>query len=176
MPPPVPACAERAGLQALLGLFGSLPCLTLILGYPADTRAPAWDLCYPEAEGGLHLVAHDSSKRPVPRFRTLVAQARPGWSRQNLDTPPEVWSRQLLEETAALAGPWARQPLWRHPHRWRYARVDATSELSPPVQVRFPEGQSLGLAGDLFAPGGGVQAAYTSGTRMAERLLAKEQG
>ncbi len=37
-----------------------------------------------------------------------------------------------------------------------------------------PGGGRLGLCGDRFAPGGGVQAAFLSGQRLARRLLAAE--
>ena len=172
-----PACPELHGLQPLLSLFRSLPCLTLILGYPLESPALPWDILYPGQSDLLQLVALDSGKRDAPRFSTLVAQARPRWSRQVLDRgePPEAWSEAILDELAQLAGPWTRHPLWRHPHAWRYARVDAASGLAQPVQCVFPGGQRLGLAGEVFSPGGGVQAAWRSGTQMAARMLAKER-
>jgi len=174
----LPDSLEIRGIQALLGLFSSLPCCTLILGYPLETPAPPWDILYPGESGMLQLVAHDSAKREAPRFLTLVAQARPKWSRLALtsDVEPEAWPEAILDELAHLLGPWAARPLWQYPHRWRHARADAVSELAQPVQVAFPEGQRLGLAGEIFSPGGGVQAAWSSGTRMAARLLAKERG
>jgi len=172
-----PACPEILGFRPLLSMFRSLPCLTLILGYPLESPAVHWDILYPEQSDLLQLVALDSGKRDAPRFGVLVAQARPRWSRQALDSrvPPEEWSEAILDELARLVGPWARHPLWRHPHPWRYARADAASELAQPVQSVFPDGQRLGLAGEIFSPGGGVQAAWTSGTRMAARLLAEER-
>ena len=168
----LPAGPELAGIEALLGLFASVPSLTVIAGYPLDRPAPAWDILYPDDSEILQLVAQDSTKRPAPRFLTLVAQARPKWSRQRLETPPDQWSAAILAALGERLGSWAGQPLWSHPHRWRHARADATGELAQPVQITFPEGQRLGLTGDVFAPGGGVQAAWLSGSRMAERLLA----
>jgi predicted NAD/FAD-dependent oxidoreductase len=162
---------EVAGIQALLGMFGSVPSLTLITGYPLETPEPPFDLCYPDGSDLLQLIAHDSGKRPEPKFRVLVAQARPRWSRLHLETPVDDWSRSILAELAEQLGPWAAQPLWRHPHRWRHARVDATTELAQPVRIGFPGGHGLGLAGDVFAPGGGVQAAWLSGTRLAQRMI-----
>ena len=170
----LPPSPEVAGIQGLLGLFGSVPCLTLIAGYPLDGPEPPWDLLYPEASPSLQLIAQDSAKRPAPHCRVLVAQARPHWSRQRLAQPMDQWALELLQDLGALLGPWALQPLWTHPHRWRYARADATSALTQPVRITFPGRQSLGVAGDLFAPGGGVQAAWLAGNRMAERLLQKD--
>ena len=165
----LPASPLGASIQALLGLFASAPMLTLVAGYPLDAPRPAWDLLLPT--GALQLIAQDSSKRTHPRFLTLVCQARAGWSRARLEQPAAGWARELLAEAAGVLGPWARKPLWTHPHAWRYARVDRSAELAQPVRMRFPGGPTLGLAGDVFAPGGGVQAAWLSGSRLAESLL-----
>ncbi|WP_316415865.1 NAD(P)/FAD-dependent oxidoreductase [Mesoterricola silvestris] len=162
---------QAAGLRALLGLFGSVPCLTVMAGYALDAPVPAWDVLYPEASDALQLVAQDSTKRAAPRFRTFVAQARPKWSRQHLDAPTEQWGRELLDEAAGHLGPWAATPLWTYPHRWRYARLGPTSELAEPLRIEFPGGARLGLAGDVFSPGGGLQAAWLSGIRLADRFL-----
>jgi hypothetical protein len=37
--------------------------------------------------------------------------------------------------------------------------------------VPFPGGGRIGLAGEIFAPGGGVEAAFISGRRLAKRIL-----
>ena len=103
-----------------------------------------------------------------------MAQARPPWSRARLEEPEEAWTGALLEEMARLAGSWARRPLWVRSHRWRCARVEPTCELAGPVRLTGVGGQRLGLAGDLFAPGGGVQAAWLSGTRLAASLLTED--
>ena len=66
---------------------------------------------------------------------------------------------------------WILKPLWTSSHRWRYARVDRGNELARPVLTRFSEGPRLGLAGDVFSPGGGVQAAWLSGSALAQRIL-----
>jgi predicted NAD/FAD-dependent oxidoreductase len=166
----LPEGAERDGALGLLGLFASVPSLTVISGYPADTPAPPWDLQFPDSEA-LQLIAHDSAKRRDPRFLTLVCQARPRWSRARLEQPMVEWSPELLEAAGAVLGPWALRPLWTYPHRWRYARLDRASELARPPRFTFPRGQTLGLAGDLFAPGGGVQAAWLAGSRLARALL-----
>ena len=77
----------------------------------------------------------------------------------------------MLTEAASQLGAWAGTPRFTHAHRWSYARLERGSELSQPVRIKLPGGQRLGLAGDVFAPGGGVQAAWLSGSRLADRLL-----
>jgi predicted NAD/FAD-dependent oxidoreductase len=166
----LPALAELDSVRALLGMFFSVPSLTVIAGYPPGEELP-WVLLYPDPSDVLQLIAQDSAKRRDPRFLTLVCQARPRWSRARVDQPMVDWSPELIEAAGAVLGPWALRPLWTYPHRWRYARVDRSCELAAPVRVTLARGQTLGLAGDLFAAGGGVQAAWLSGTRLADDLL-----
>jgi predicted NAD/FAD-dependent oxidoreductase len=165
----LPAAPELDSARALLGMFFSVPSLTVIAGYPPGRELP-WDLLYPDPSDVLQLIAHDSAKRRDPRFLTLVCQARPRWSRARLDQPMVEWSPELIEAAGAVLGPWALRPLWTYPHRWRHARVDRSCELAAPMRITLGEGQTLGLAGDLFAPGGGVQAAWLSGERLAASL------
>jgi predicted NAD/FAD-dependent oxidoreductase len=167
--------AELAPVQTLLGMFASVPSLTLLAAYPQGTPAPVWDILYPDTSEVLQLVAQDSSKRERPRHLTLVLQGRPRWSRDRLDLPVEGWSAALLEAASAVAGPWVLEPIWTSPHRWLHARVDRGNELARPLLTRFPGGPRLGLAGDVFAPGGGVQAAWLSGSALAQRFLHEER-
>lgn len=162
---------ELESLRTLLTLFASVPSLTLLTAYPLSVPAPDWDLLYPEDSEVLQLVSQDSRKREQPRFLTLVLQARPRWSRERLELPEATWAAELLEEAAQRIGAWVRKPLWTSPHRWRFARVDRGNELARPLLTRFPDGPRLGLAGDIFSPGGGVQAAWLSGSTLAQRLL-----
>ena len=170
----LPASPELASVQALLAMFFSVPSLTVVAGYPVGAHEPAWDLLYPDPSEALQLIAHDSAKRRDPRFLTLVCQARPRWSRARLDQPMVDWSPELIEAAGAALGPWALKPLWTFPHRWRHARVDRSCELARPVRVTLAQGQGLGLAGDVFAPGGGLQAAWLSGARLAGSMLEEE--
>jgi len=159
--------------DALLAMFSSLPCLTLIAGYPIDVPAPRWDLSYPSDGGALMLISNETTKRSEPRHLTLVLQARPGWSRQHLDQTPERWGRALLDEAAARLGPWAATPSFTHPHRWRLGRIDQSTELASPLLLELGSDVRLGLAGDIFAAGGGVQAAWLSGERLAGRIIGR---
>ncbi len=167
----LPAGPEAASLQALVGMFASVPSLTLLAAYPSDGAGPDWDILYPDQSTSLQLIAQDSRKREQPQFCTLVIQARPQWSKERLQLPEEPWSAELLEQAAKEVGDWVRRPLWTSPHRWCYARVDRGNELSRPVLTTFPQGARLGLAGDVFSPGGGVQAAWLSGAALAQRFL-----
>jgi predicted NAD/FAD-dependent oxidoreductase len=165
---------EGTGLRAVLHLMrqvGWFPCLTVLAGYPDAAPEPSWDICLPGDSSILLLASNDSSKRREPRQRVIVYQALPGFSRARWDDARESWASSLIEEAGRLFGRWASRPSWIQYHRWRYGRVDATGELTGPVLIHFPRGQSLGLAGEMFAPGGGVQAAWRSGRMLARRYL-----
>ena len=167
---------ELEAVAMLLDMVPSLPSLTVMAGYGLDAPTPAWDVYYPETKPGLLMIAHDSSKRTEPRFRTLVLQASARWSRAHLEEPSENWTASLLEEAADVMGSWVGSPVWTRSHRWRYSRVDRGNELTGPVRVALPTGATIGLAGDVFAPGGGIEAAYNAGRTLAGRLLQKDEG
>ncbi len=168
-PPP-----EVLGARGLLALSRSHPCLALLATYPDDAPRPDWQLCYPEQSRALQLVAQDSTKRPAGARLALLLQARPAWSRVHLEDP--AWPAALLEEAGRLFGPWAARPSATHPHRWRFARADRDAELAGPMLLSLPGGARLGVCGDRFAPGGGVEAAWRSGRLLAARLLAGRGG
>jgi hypothetical protein len=168
-----PAGEEMAGLVRMLRMMSTVPCLALLAGYPREAPAPSWDVSYPEDSPVLQLVSHDSAKRAVPRFHCLVFQARPRWSRDRLEAAPEAWSAEILKEAKRRLGPWAGRPSWAQAHRWRYARLETGNELAGPVLCRLEGGARLGLAGEVFAPGGGVEAAWASGRRLGWRILEK---
>jgi renalase len=164
---------EVTAVRRLLATFATVPCLTLLAGYPRLAGEPPWDIAYPEASAIFQLVCHDSAKRPDPPTTTLVFQAQPAWSRRHLDEGPEAWAAAMLGEAARFLGPWAADPVWAQAHRWLHARLEPGNELAAPLLLDLVGGARLGLAGELFAAGGGVQAAFASGRRLAERLLSK---
>jgi predicted NAD/FAD-dependent oxidoreductase len=103
-----------------------------------------------------------------------VLQALPGWSREQWDCPEVEWSAAMLEDAGRIAGAWITSPQIVQMHRWRYARVGGGGDLTGPMLVELPEGARLGLAGDGFSPGGGVQAAWRSGHELARRILEEQ--
>jgi predicted NAD/FAD-dependent oxidoreductase len=162
-------CTELDGIARLLDSTGSIRCLTLIAGYESGIDGPDWDVCYPEKSRVLQMISHDSSKRDGAGPTVLVFHGQPGWSTSQWDD--DAWHDAMLAEAADLVGDWATHPAWTQRHRWRYARSDRADELAGPVLVELPQGPRVGLAGELFSPGSGVQAAWRSGDTMAARLL-----
>jgi predicted NAD/FAD-dependent oxidoreductase len=165
---------EVAAARALLRLSQSQACLALLALYPEDAPRPDWHVCFPDDSHVLQMISHDSSKRGTPSRLALMLQGRPSWSRANLEYAG--WPEALLEEAGRVVGPWASRPAVTHAHRWIHARSDRSVELSGPLLLALPGGGRLGLCGDRFAPGGGVEAAWLSGRSMAARLLAARGG
>jgi predicted NAD/FAD-dependent oxidoreductase len=157
--------------RALLEMVGSSCCLTLLAGYSSQAASPEWDICYPEESRALQLAVNDSAKRKQPRELILVYQALPSWSKNNLGARREEWAHALLNEAGHLFGQWAAEPEWVEDHVWRYARADHGSEFISPVLFELEGGARICLAGEAFGRGGGVQAAWSSGTRLARRLM-----
>ena len=160
---------EVEGARAVLGLSHSEACLALIAIYDGAVAAPPWQVCYPEGSRILQLASNESSKRPDPGELVMVYQAHPAWSRAHLES--DRWPVELLAEATRFCGAWAATPSRTEPHRWRFARSDRSAELAGPMLLRLPGGARLGLAGDRFAPRGGVEAAFASGRRLAARIL-----
>ncbi len=169
--PLAPQSRDVASACGILEGVASLPCLTLIAGYPSERPDPGWDILYPEESRVLQLVSHDSSKRTAARFRVLVFQARPLWSKARLDADPSSWGPELLAEAGAIVGPWASRPAWTEAKHWRHARAAAGDELAGPLLLRVPGGGRIGVAGEIFAPSGGVEGAWLSGRALARRLV-----
>jgi predicted NAD/FAD-dependent oxidoreductase len=163
--------AALASCGALLRMVGCSSCLTLLAGYDAAHPRPDWDLWYPEDSRVLQLISHDSAKRRDPERLVMVYQALPAWSRKHHDDPEAGWSAAMLDEAEKLVGSGAGQPAWVQAHRWRYARIDHGSEFSRTLLFTLDGGARIGLAGEPFAPGGGVEAAWRSGRELARRLI-----
>jgi len=162
---------ERDGALSLLSMMPSVPCATVIAVYRREQEPPPWHMWFPETSESLHLISHDSAKRHDPPNTILVLQAGPAWSRHHLASDEAEWASRMLLDAAKLIGRWAERPASIQVHRWKHARTGPESELASPLVLGMGRGCRLGLAGELCAPSGGVQAAWQSGELLARRLL-----
>jgi len=162
---------EVTAAREMLGLFASVRCVTLLAGYQRWSPEPPWDVSYPSESPVLALISNESTKRPERKVNAIVYQASPRWSRAHFDEPVAELEHAIIAEASRLLGPWAGEPAWTQVHQWRYARLDRGNELASPLLLSLAGGTKLGIAGEIFAPGGGLEAAFASGTALARRLL-----
>ncbi|MFU8825491.1 NAD(P)/FAD-dependent oxidoreductase [Yoonia sp.] len=169
---PAPQIAAIIGadhpLAASLGNVAYAPNLTLMAA--VDGPAPFTTMRYPDAD--LAWIAQDSSKPSRPQGATAwVAQASHAFSATHLerdkDAIADLMLPLLLDRLDAAPG----QVRYASAHRWRYAQV--TRALGQPF-LRSDDA-TLYLGGD-WCLGPLVEDAWTSGTAMADDLLAQHAG
>ena len=167
---PAPQVAGLLGadhpLIAALAPVRLAPCLTLM----AAVVGAAPFITRQDADDPLSWIAQDSSKpgRPQGIVTQWVAQAGEAFSQTHLEeTPTQIAARMLLMLCDRLG---VTPDLMTHAsaHRWRYARV--TQALGQPF-LRSPDA-TLYLGGD-WCIGPRVEAAWTSGTAIADDILAQ---
>ena len=131
--------------------------------------APAWRVGFDAAFVGdwqVAWAARQSSKPGRPDADTWVVHATPSWTQQHWDDAPEIVARTLVAALATAAEHAAPAVTWSTAHRWRYARVH--TPVGQPCL--YDEGTGLGAAGD-WCQGARVEAAFSSGRALAERML-----
>ena len=164
---------EARGVRHLLSTLHEVPSLAVLASYESSEATPEWggmwEALLPEDSEILQLVSRESGKRPDAGGGAFVIQARPGWSARHLESSPEDWTRALLDECGKYTGDWIRSPKWTKAHRWRYARTDIGAELASPILLEVGNSR-IGLSGETFYRGAGVEAAFLSGVALARRM------
>lgn len=162
--PPLQAAAllDGRGLAASLSAVDVAPCWAVLLAFSAPLPAP-FDV-WRAAEGRLAFAARNASKPgrlALPEAWVLHAGA--DWSAAHLEAAPEDVVAALSAAFAEIAGP-LPESLHASAHRWRYART------LRPFGRPFLAAERLHVGGD-WCLGAHVEAAYDSGTAIAEDLL-----
>lgn len=167
---PAPQVAGLLGtdhpLVAALFPVRLAPCLTLM----AAVAAPALFITRQDSDDHLSWIAQDSAKpsRPQSAATQWVAQAGEAFSMTNLEKTPETIAALMLPMLCDRLGATTDRVTHASAHRWRYARV--TQALGQPF-LRSPDA-TLYLGGD-WCIGPRVEAAWTSGTAIADDILAR---
>jgi len=156
-PQAVPLLApHRPAMGTALARIRYAPCWTVLAGFAA--RLPLPDTLRDHEAIGW--AARDSAKPGRDAAQeNWVIQAGPDFSRAHLEDAPESVIAPLL---AALPAP---EPLFAQAHRWRFSLLE-----QPLGEACLLEG-ALGYASDGCL-GGRAEAAFESGSALAERWLA----
>lgn len=152
------------GFAAAAGATLSAPCWTLMLAF--DQRLAVTDDII-RGTGAIGWAARNSAKPGRSGPEAWVMQASPAWSVAHLEMVLEDAAALLQREFAVLTGIAVPKPLVSTAHRWRYARSGALGE--PALWDRLTR---LGVCGDWLI-GPRVEAAWLSGTALAERIIAE---
>ncbi len=167
---PAPQVAGLLGadhpLVAALAPVRLAPCLALM----AAVAAPAPFITRMDADDPLSWIAQDSTKpgRPPGAATAWVAQAGDAFSQTHLEETATDSAARMLPLLCDRLGVTPNRVTHAAAHRWRYARV--TQALGQPF-LRSPDA-TLYLGGD-WCIGPRVEAAWTSGTAIAEDILAR---
>ncbi len=137
------------------------PCWSLMVAAPGATSE---GLIEPR-EDPVGLIALDASKPGRPGGLRLTIHATAAWSRAHLEEPHETIVAALLAGAERHLGA-VLHPTHAEAHRWRYAQVDHPLG----VPSLYDPALRLGAAGD-WCLGGRIEAAYDSGTALANSIL-----
>ncbi|MBL6720996.1 MAG: FAD-dependent oxidoreductase [Planctomycetes bacterium] len=144
-----------------------VPCITWMVQLEQGPARPFSGLRAPAEP--VSWIARDSSKPGRGGGEAWVLQLSPEASAEVLEDGEEAW-RRLCEP--ALAAALGAPPRIVHSafHRWRFAQRAEGTDLGPaPEPLDLEHG--WGLAGDWLR-GGRLEAAFDSGTALAERVVA----
>jgi len=154
---------------ALLGQRSrTAPCWTVMLAF-AERLATPLDSLKGEGAKALGWAARNRAKPGRTGPEAWVVQAGPAWSTEHLEADSDWVATQLSIALAERLGIVLPTPLSVSAHRWRYAR----SATGGPGAV-WDVNRRLGLCGDWLI-GPRVEAAWMSGTALAERIGAPVQ-
>jgi len=98
-----------------------------------------------------------------------VLQAIGPWSAEHIEAEPEAVERDLLAAFAAATTQDPPAPIATSVHRWRYAKSGRLGR-----DAVWDGERRLGLCGDWLL-GGRVEAAWLSGRRLADAVIADQR-
>ena len=140
----------------------SQPCWTALLAFAAPVPA---DASYLRSEGIIGSASRNNAKSGRAGPESWVVHATPAWSTRHLEADPDWVTSRLRVALAESLGTELPPLLSESSHRWRYARSGANG-----AAALWDGERRLGVCGDWLI-GPRVEAAWLSGTRLAERML-----
>lgn len=166
-------------LAAQASAIPSAPCWTVLLALtqPLATTAPCWRGADTDI---LAWAARNSSKPGRRGPESWVLQAAADWSRRHLEADPDWVAKTLQDALSQSLGMPLPPPLVVQSHRWRFAKSHlakshlAMSGAAGSRSIWDPQ-RRLGVCGDWLI-GPRVEAAWLSGTSLADQIGAAHQG
>ncbi len=141
------------------------PCWATLLAFEARQET-GFDVWSDRSGETLSWVARNSSKPGRGRVDCWVLHATPEWSRRNLEREPETIWPDMLREFETLSDVSLPRPIYAAAHRWRFAKT-----IKPLGQPYIHDAETgISVCGD-WCLGARVEAAYDSGTALADKLI-----
>lgn len=141
-----------------------LPSMVLMLGLSQPLNI-SWD-CYTMPSDIIRHCIVNSNKPGRKNKQSLVIEATATFSKQYFDTDETSIISLLYYDLVNFLDLDSAQIEYQAVHKWRYASSTANKTLN---MVLFDKALGLGVCGD-WVEGGGVEAAFLSGVRMAQVL------
>ena len=147
----------------------SAPCWTLMLAF-AGRLAADTDWLRGDSASPLGWAARNSAKPGRRPIEAWVVQASADWSAQHLETPKKEIITRLTTALSEQLDVVLPTPVASASHRWLYARSGQGGS-----EALWDADLKLGVCGDWLI-GPRVEAAWMSGTRLAERMTMDRDG
>ena len=147
----------------------SAPCWTLMLAF-AERLVADTDWLRGDSASPLGWAVRNSAKPGRGPIEAWVVQAGADWSAQHLDTPKAEIITRLTTALSEQLGVVLPTPIASASHRWLYARSGQGGS-----EALWDADLKLGVCGDWLM-GPRVEAAWMSGTRLAERMTMDRDG
>ena len=165
---PAPQAADLAsgapGLTALCERGEMLPCFSLMLGFRGPRVLPWQAAVVRECDISWMCVNSSKPGRKMPF--TLLVHSTNAWASAHINDDAAAVRRHMLDEAEAVSGVELGAADYCNVHRWRYANAD--KQTGPDSYIDADT--RLAACGDWFIRGR-VEAAFSSATSLADRLL-----
>lgn len=146
-----------------------LGCYSLMVGLPAGP-ALDWDAAVVD-DSALAWIAANHTKPGRGSAMSLLCQADNTWADERIEHDQDHVRDVLLAELQRIAGVPVENADYVSLHRWRYAKP----VVPAPSPYLMDADRGLGAAGD-WCGAGKVEAAFDSGSALAEAVLAQIKG
>lgn len=168
--PPAQATPLLAGAPALATRVSAAelwPCWAVLVTSSASWGLPFTGAFVRSPGSALAWMARARSNDAATTTEGWVLHASAEWSQANLEARPEDVSAELLRAAEGALGRALPSAVHLDAHRWRHARP----RIAVGEPCLFDPASGLGYAGDACLDGR-VEAAFTAGRTLADRVMA----
>ena len=155
-------------MAAMARGVSSSPCWTLMMAF-GDRLPGDLDWLGGADDSALGWAARNSAKPGRGPIEAWVVQAGGEWSARHLDMPKDEVEAGLTDALSQRLGAALPAPIACSSHRWLYARSGRGG-----LDALWDADLKLGVCGDWLA-GPRVEAAWTSGTRLAAQMTGEAE-